>query len=216
MTDQRNASASPKDSEPEGGASDRRERILHAAIESFAAHGFDGATWKIIAEAAGVTQGLIRFYFRDKDNLWREAVRRARDDRIAHMPPSAVEGDRVDREGVERWLRAYAEHVARYPEEARILTHEAQKPTERLNWAADSFMREDSEAFLDAVRTLQSQGWFPGMDPHALRYMMVGAAQYMFLVPGEAELLTDRDPRDEETIKQHADAVVALFMMRAG
>lgn len=194
----------------------RREWILNAAIRSFASRGFEGSTWKIIAEAAGVTQGLIRFYFGDKETLWREAVQRARDDRIAHMPPSAVQDGHVDRAGVERWLRAYAEHVARFPEEARILTHEAQFPTERLRWAAERFMREDADAFIEAVRTLQAQGWFPGMDPHALRYMMVGAAQYKFLVPGEAELLTGQDPRTDEGIKRHVDAVVALFMTHAG
>ena len=191
----------------------RRERILRAAIAAFAARGFEGATWKIIADGAGVTQGLIRFYFKDKENLWREAVARARAERIAHMPPNAVRGrDAVSPKAVETWLRAYAEHVARHPEEARILIHESQAPTERLRWAAREFMRDDQEEFLSAVRALKAQGWFSGIHPKSLLYMMAGAAQYLFLVPGERIAVGGVDPRTDAQVRLHVNAVVTLFM----
>lgn len=198
----------------------RRERILRAAIAAFAERGFDGATWKAIAEEASVTQGLIRFYFQSKDNLWRAAVQKARDERVAHMPPSAVgeaggEATRPTRAGVERWLRAFAEHVARFPQEARILAHEARAPTARLRWASEAFLRQDSEDFLQAVRTLQGYGWFRDIDPDALRYMMVGATQYMFLVPGEARLVSDLDTHTDGVVAAHVEAVVRLFMAHA-
>lgn len=193
----------------------RRERILRAAITAFAERGFEGATWKIIAETAGVTQGLIRFYFRDKDNLWREAVAQARQDRIAHMPPSAVQNGQVSREGVERWLRAFAEHVARHPEEARILAQEGQEASERLKWAADTFMRADQNEFLNAVRTLQAHGWFTGIAPDSLLYLMAGAAQYLFLVPGERIAISGKDPRTKAAMARHVEGVVRLFMAHA-
>ena len=190
----------------------RRERILRAGIAAFAQRGYDGATWRLIAEEAGVTQGLIRFYFRDKDNLWREAVAQARADRIAHMPPNAVVEGNASPDAVEAWLRAYAEHVARHPEEARILIHESQRPTERLRWAADAFMRADQEEFLQAVRQLKAQGWFEGIRARSALYMMAGAAQYLFLVPGERIAVAGEDPREDEAVRTHVDAVVRLFM----
>jgi AcrR family transcriptional regulator len=49
---------------------DRRQQILSAALELFAEHGLDGATNEEIAERAGVTPGLIYFYFRSKDDLF--------------------------------------------------------------------------------------------------------------------------------------------------
>lgn len=55
---------------------DRREQILDAAVEVFAAKGFDRATNRDIARAAGVTPGLIYHYFASKQELLRSAMER--------------------------------------------------------------------------------------------------------------------------------------------
>jgi AcrR family transcriptional regulator len=49
---------------------DRRLQILESALDEFAEQGFEGATTKVIAERAGVTQGLVYFYFKSKDDLF--------------------------------------------------------------------------------------------------------------------------------------------------
>ena len=54
---------------------ERREQILKAAFEEFAAKGFKGATIKSIAEAAGLqSPALIYWYFPDKEALFREVL----------------------------------------------------------------------------------------------------------------------------------------------
>ena len=55
---------------------ERREQILKAAFEEFAAKGFKGATIKSIAEAAALqSPALIYWYFPDKEALFREVLR---------------------------------------------------------------------------------------------------------------------------------------------
>ena len=55
---------------------ERREQILKAAFEEFAAKGFKGATIKSIAETAGLqSPALIYWYFPDKEALFREVLR---------------------------------------------------------------------------------------------------------------------------------------------
>ncbi|MDQ3863495.1 MAG: TetR/AcrR family transcriptional regulator [Actinomycetota bacterium] len=54
---------------------DRREQILRAAFEEFSAKGFEGATIKSIARAAGLqSPALIYWYFPDKATLFREVL----------------------------------------------------------------------------------------------------------------------------------------------
>jgi AcrR family transcriptional regulator len=54
---------------------ERREQILKAAFEEFAAKGFKGATIKSIAEAAELqSPALIYWYFPDKEALFREVL----------------------------------------------------------------------------------------------------------------------------------------------
>ena len=198
----------------------RRRRILDAAIDIFAHKGFEGATWRTIAARAGVTQGLIRFYFVDKEGLWKAAYESARERRMADTPPDVVvKNRRADPEDVKRWLRGYARHVARFPQEARMLVHDSRvqdgAATSRLQWAADAFIREDQAAFVRAVRDLKAVGWFRGIAPEEILYLMSGAAQYRFLVPGECLAVRGEDTRAAEVVEQHVEAVVALFMAHA-
>lgn len=51
------------------GAGDKRERILKAAIEVFAAKGFYATRVSEIAKAAGVADGTIYLYFKNKDDV---------------------------------------------------------------------------------------------------------------------------------------------------
>ena len=52
-----------------------RAALRDAALAAFAARGFEGASTREIAQRAGVPQGLIRYHFGAKEQLWRELVR---------------------------------------------------------------------------------------------------------------------------------------------
>ena len=48
---------------------DRRDQIIDAAMQVFAQKGFTRATNKDIAREAGITPGLIYYYFENKEAL---------------------------------------------------------------------------------------------------------------------------------------------------
>jgi AcrR family transcriptional regulator len=50
---------------------DRRLQIMEAALPIFAEKGFKGATNRDIAQAAGIAPGLIYWYFKSKEDLFR-------------------------------------------------------------------------------------------------------------------------------------------------
>ena len=198
-------------------AGSRRERILEAAILEFAERGFEGATWRGVAERAGVAQGLIRFYFDDKEGLWRAAFRLAAARRLDGMPPpAALPGQGPpDPDVVAAWAHAFAVHVARHPDQARMIVREGATGSERMAWAAEEALREGQAEFLEGVEVLKSHGWFEGISAQHVLYLLVGAAQYVFLVPGEVAEVTGEDAGAEAYIDAHADAVVRLFMAHA-
>jgi AcrR family transcriptional regulator len=55
---------------------DRQQAIIDAATRVFAERGFSGTTNREIAREAGISPGLIYWYFRDKDELFRAVVQR--------------------------------------------------------------------------------------------------------------------------------------------
>ncbi len=52
---------------------DARQRLLEAGLALFAEHGFAGTSTRAIAQAAGVNVAAIRYYFGDKQGLYRAA-----------------------------------------------------------------------------------------------------------------------------------------------
>jgi AcrR family transcriptional regulator len=62
--------------------SGKANRIIEAMRVSVAARGFAGSTFDQVAREAGVSRGLLHYYFGTKENLLIEAVRREADVRM--------------------------------------------------------------------------------------------------------------------------------------
>jgi AcrR family transcriptional regulator len=76
------------------GNQDTREAILTAARDAFAERGFDGASIRAIAAAAGVDPALVHHYFGSKDQLFLAAIEAPINP--AEMLERVAAGDRAD------------------------------------------------------------------------------------------------------------------------
>ena len=53
---------------------DSKQRLLQAAIQLFAAHGFESVSIRQIAKAAGTNSAMISYYFDSKQKLYEAAI----------------------------------------------------------------------------------------------------------------------------------------------
>jgi AcrR family transcriptional regulator len=53
-------------------SNETRRRIVDAARELFVKHGHDGVNMRELAERAGVNKGLLHYYFKTKDSIFKE------------------------------------------------------------------------------------------------------------------------------------------------
>lgn len=65
----------PAGAELPGTADQRREQMLHAALEVISARGYADTRIADVAERAGVSPALVIYYFKTKDQLLTEAIR---------------------------------------------------------------------------------------------------------------------------------------------
>jgi AcrR family transcriptional regulator len=84
------------------GGTQRREAILAAALEEFAAHGFADARLDDVARRAEIAKGTIYLYFRDKESLFQELVRAMLSPLVGVIEAAAI-GDLP--------IRAFAERI---------------------------------------------------------------------------------------------------------
>lgn len=124
---------------------DKRERILDAAERIFAKHGFFAAKVSDVAKEAGVADGTIYLYFKNKDDLLISLFER-RMQFLNGALKTAIAG-KQPREALVAFVRAYVQVLAENPVATEVLTIELR--------SSSKFMKEyDNPEFVDFLRTL--------------------------------------------------------------
>lgn len=192
-----------------------RERILAAALDLFSELSFDGATTRDIAARAGVTQPLLNYHFRSKDELWRAAVD-GLFEALERALSSRADGLRgVDEVTVARLLvREFVYFSASHPQLHRIITQECKNDGPRMDWLVERHIRPLYESTTALFARLVEQGYLPDIPTAHLYYIVTGAGPTMFVLAPECRRLTGIDPEAPEVIEAHADAVTALIFGR--
>jgi AcrR family transcriptional regulator len=143
-----------------GTADQRREQMLHAALEVISARGYADTRIADVAERAGVSPALVIYYFKTKDHLLTEAIRHYEDNwysvgqsRMAGLATAAerleeyvamstlAEADPEPASSWQLWLDFWAQ-AARNQEVAGV----RQKSDERWREVIGSLVREGQEA----------------------------------------------------------------------
>ncbi len=202
-----NRSASPD-------APGTRERILVAALQVFAEHGFDGARTRDIADRAGANLGLIQYYFESKEQLWRAAVERAFGELQAELGDVLVEqapagGERAQ---LERLLRRFVHFVAQRPEFMRLMNDEGKRDGPRMRWLADRYVKPMTGVLRGLVERAQARGVLPAMPPVSVHYIALGAAGLLFSQAPECAYVSGVDPTSDAFATTHADALVRILL----
>lgn len=83
----------------------RQEAVLAAAGEEFAAYGYSGASLNRIIDAAGISKGVLYYYFDDKADLFASVVEEAVQRLVADV--GGFDLDRLDRSNYWDSLRRF-------------------------------------------------------------------------------------------------------------
>jgi len=90
----------------------RRAAIVAATIRSLARDGYAGLTMKRVAAEAGLSQGILHYYFRDKREILAAAARQVTDD-LDRRVAAEARGARGARARLRALIRACLEVAAR-------------------------------------------------------------------------------------------------------
>jgi AcrR family transcriptional regulator len=213
MAEEREA---PQDRTTRPSADPTRDRILAAAADLFAERSFDGATTRAIAARAGVTQPLLNYHYRSKDELWQAAV-----DFLFETLTSSMRAHLEELRGVDDLtaakarVREFITFSARNPQLHRIITQESKNDGPRMDHLVEHHVRPLYEGTVALFEHLVRDGVVPDIPPAHLYYILTGAGPTMFVLAPECRRLTGMDPESDEVIEAHADAVCTLLFGEA-
>jgi TetR/AcrR family transcriptional regulator, fatty acid metabolism regulator protein len=138
--------------------SDKRETILRAAIDTFAARGFFNAQVADVARAAGVAAGTVYLYFRGKDDLLISIFERTMEEAIAEGRRSvAPVDDPVAR--LRDIARLHLDRLSRDRALAVVFQIELRQSTKFMERFSATYVRE----YLGLIRDVIVEGQVAGV-----------------------------------------------------
>jgi len=182
-----------------------REDILDAAEAQFARHGFEGASMRAIAEAAGVAQALLHYHFKTKEGLF-EAMFARRSGainriRLARLDAMLVRGNPTVEDIVEALLRPTVE-AGHDPGQGggRFASLILAVSTAEGDWQKDLVARSYDAMAGRFITALMAA--LPGLDRANATWgylFIIGAALTQMAPTGRADRLSAGETSDHET-----------------
>jgi AcrR family transcriptional regulator len=123
---------------------DPRERILLAAGQEFAAHGFEAATVRDICAAAGVNVAAVNYYFGDKRRLYIESVKHAHEERARQVPLPEWDASVPAAQRLHDFVDNMLERMLGFgqpPWQVRLMMREVLQPTEACRELVEDYIR---------------------------------------------------------------------------
>lgn len=185
------------------------ESILKSAATEFAAHGFEGASTRTIADNAGVFQAQLGYHAGNKEELWKATVdrlfTRLRTD-LERGFAGRMDGPLDDPAGaLADVIRRHVRHAARNPELSRIMSIEASLPTDRTKYLLDNHVRPVLEALRMIWQEVRAEGRGRDMEAEEIFMLMVGLASLPF---AQAPLMRTLLGRERLVPDRHAETIV--------
>ena len=187
---------------------DKRDALLRAAIETFAARGFFNAQVADVARAAGVAAGTVYLYFRGKDDLLISIFEKTMKEAIASGRESiATQTDPLTQQRT--IARLHLDRMSRDRALAVVFQVELRQSTKFMERFSATHLREYLGIIRDVIARGQSMGIFrktlnPTLAAKLLFGMLDEMATNWILSRRKYSLIAD------------ADAIVDLFVRGAG
>lgn len=163
---------------------ERRQELLDAAAQAFAAKGVAKTTVSDITEAAGVAKGTFYLYFDSKDHLLGALKERFVDEILRHASGLY---ERVGRDDwwalVDETVRSFVDFMDDHREMCQVMVHEGITPETSPQFA--ECQRRIDEMFAAAIKMGVEAGVFNVADPpltgRLLHYALDGALIHAIL-----------------------------------
>jgi AcrR family transcriptional regulator len=126
-------------------------RVLDAAEEVFAEHGYGGASTREMARRARVPFGAVHYHWGSKQQLWEAVFRRLADRTRDTLMRNLVPG-RTDGETMDNLVDSFLDLLIAHPDTVRLLSRIRLEPRERYTPAIRDMSEQLNELGLAIIR----------------------------------------------------------------
>lgn len=196
-------------------AEQTRGLIRDAATELFSERGYLGTSISDIAQRSGVAKSNIFYFYKNKDDLWIDAVEHAFSMVHGLVDTPALQDFKPTWPLFEALLREHILTCARYPAFVKIPMMEGGTHSWRTEYLAEHHVKRSVAWFRAFLQPYITAGMIPEGREFELQALLSGGAQLLFSQAAMFALVLDRDRLDEVFAADYAAFVVSLLRRAA-
>jgi AcrR family transcriptional regulator len=188
-------------------------RLLEAAIELFAANGFEGVSTGDVASRAGYSQAIIHYHFGSKDELWREAMTHLLRDLDARFPLDVKElSDLQPLDRLKVVVRRFIALSAHSTALTSILARETLSDGERLKWLVNRHFQKRVDFLEKIVAELIGTGEANQVPSYVATQVILLSSSFLFCMAPLIRQVHGINPVDGAELDRLPDDLLTLFL----
>jgi TetR/AcrR family transcriptional regulator len=188
-------------------------RLLEAAIELFAANGFEGVSTGDVASRAGYSQAIIHYHFGSKDELWREAMTHLLRDLDARFPLDIKElSDLQPLDRLKVVVRRFIALSAHSTALTSILARETLSDGERLKWLVNRHFQKRVDFLDKIVAELMATGEANRVPSYVATQVILLSSSFLFCMAPLIKQVHGINPVEGAELDRLPNDLLTLFL----
>ncbi|MHA6643037.1 TetR family transcriptional regulator C-terminal domain-containing protein [Mesorhizobium sp. A623] len=189
---------------------EKREIILEAALEVFAAHGFRGATIDQIADAASMSKPNLLYYFRRKEDIHEALMQRLLDTWLQPLRELDDVGDPLTE--LRAYIRRKLEMARDFPRESRLFANEILQGAPRIMPLLEGELKALVDEKAAVVEGWVRSGRIAHTDPYHLIFSIWATTQHYADFDVQVRAVLGPDRSGETRFEDAARFLERLFI----
>lgn len=187
-----------------------KELILRAASEEFADKGFAASKTSDIAAKAGVPKPNVYYYFKSKENLYREVLESIIEPLLEASAPFNQPGKPAD--VLRGYIRSKIRISRELPSASKVFASEIMHGAPHLSADQTAQLNAQAKHNISCIQGWIDQGLMAKVDPHHLLFSIWAATQTYADFDWQISTVTGKSSLDEADYEAAAQTIIRLVI----
>ncbi|QFT22876.1 HTH-type transcriptional regulator RutR [Pseudomonas sp. THAF187a] len=187
-----------------------KELILRAASEEFADKGFAATKTSDIAAKAGLPKPNVYYYFKSKENLYREVLESIVDPLLAASAPFNQPGH--PSEVLTAYIRSKIRISRELPHASKVFASEIMHGAPHLSPEQTEQLNAQAKHNIACIQRWVDQGLMAPVDPHHLLFSIWAATQTYADFDWQISIVTGKASLDDADYEAAAQTIIRLVL----
>ena len=191
-------------------AEDRRKAILETTVSFISQFGFWGFTIRDVAQAQNITEAGLLYYFKSKENLYREVLESIIDPILRASTPFNADGE--PNEVLSHYIRSKIMISRDLPFASKVFASEIMHGAPHLSEKQVELLNAQAKHNIECIQVWIDRGQIAPIDPHHLMFSIWAATQTYADFDWQISAITGKAKLDDNDYEAATRTIIRLVL----